>query len=159
MGTGTGGAQASGGSTGSGGSGPGTGGAASVPGAPSAGPADKERAAPAGGRDRQRRNLDGDGRHLGQWRRRQRRQWHRERRRGGGSAGCILCDDFESSASALDAAKWAIDASGGAAVGKAEVVTSGAHGSAKAVKVSGGYIKVDAKAGLLASVGSTCTCG
>jgi len=42
----------------------------------------------------------------------------------------------------------------GAAAGKAEIVTSGAHGSGKAVKVSGGYIKIDAKAGLFTSVPS-----
>jgi len=72
----------------------------------------------------------------------------------GGTGGCIICDDFDSS-STLDAAKWTIDASAGAAVGKAEIVASGAHGSAKAVKVSGGYIKVGAKSGLFASVGST----
>jgi hypothetical protein len=40
----------------------------------------------------------------------------------------------------------------GAAAGKADIVTGGAHGSGKAVKVSGGYIKIDAKAGLFATV-------
>ena len=57
-------------------------------------------------------------------------RWHgrrdvdrrRGRRHGGGSVtpgGCIICDDFESSTS-LDAAKWVIDTSMGAAAGKAE---------------------------------------
>ncbi len=71
---------------------------------------------------------------------------------GSGVSGCILCEDFETSTTTLDAAKWIIDSSMGAAAGKAEIVTSGAHGSAKAVKVSGGYIKIDAKAGLFSTV-------
>jgi len=74
----------------------------------------------------------------------------------GGSAppgGCIICDDFEGGTS-LDAAKWAIDTSMGAPAGKAEIDSSGAHGSGKSVKVSGGYIKVDAKAGLFSTVPS-----
>jgi hypothetical protein len=70
-----------------------------------------------------------------------------------GAAPCIICDDFESSA-ALDPAKWVIDSSMGAAVGKAEIVTAGAHGSGHAVKVSGGYIKIDARAGVFATVSS-----
>jgi hypothetical protein len=75
----------------------------------------------------------------------------------GGSAGgtvtpggCIICDDFESSTT-LDPAKWVIDTSGGGS-GKAEIVSGGAHGSGKAVHASGGYIKVDAKAGLFSAV-------
>ena len=73
---------------------------------------------------------------------------------GGGTSGggCIICDDFESSGSSLDAAKWVIDASQGAAAGKAEIVSGGAHGSGKAVKVSGGYIKMAAAAGLFSTV-------
>jgi hypothetical protein len=73
---------------------------------------------------------------------------------GGGSSGggCIICDDFESSTGGLDAAKWVIDTSQGAAAGKAEIVSGGAHGSGKAVKVSGGYIKVAAASGLFSTV-------
>jgi len=72
---------------------------------------------------------------------------------GGGSSGgaCIICDDFESGTS-LNAAKWIIDTSQGAPAGKAEIVSGGAHGSGKAVKVSGGYIKVAAASGLFSTV-------
>lgn len=75
---------------------------------------------------------------------------------GGGTSGgsCIICDDFESSTSGLDAAKWVIDTSQGAAAGKAEIVSGGAHGSGKAVKVSGGYIKVAAATGTFSAVPS-----
>jgi len=72
---------------------------------------------------------------------------------GGGSsgAGCIICDDFESG-TALDAAKWVIDTTQDPSAGKAEIVSGGAHGSGKAVKVSGGYIKVAAASGLFSTV-------
>lgn len=72
---------------------------------------------------------------------------------GGGTSGggCIICDDFESGTT-LDAAKWVIDTSQGAAAGKVEIVSGGAHGSGKAAKASGGYIKVAAATGLFSTV-------
>lgn len=74
---------------------------------------------------------------------------------GGAAGGCLICDDFESSGASLDAAKWVVDASMGAAVGKADIVSGGAHGSGKAAKVSGGYVKIALKAGLWSGVSST----
>ena len=71
---------------------------------------------------------------------------------GGGASQCILCDDFESSTTGPDAAKWTIDMS--RKVGTATVDSVGAHGSSKSLKVSGGYLKIDAKAGLFAGVAS-----
>ena len=166
VGTGTGGAQASGGSTGSGGSGPGTGGATSGSGGAVTGSggqrtggASSGGATGSGGTSTATGGSSGSGGRTGGT------SGSGGAANGGsgtgtggaaagGSNGCILCDDFESSTSTVDAAKWAIDTTGGGAVGKAEIVASGAHGSAKAVKVSGGYIKMAAKPGLLASVGS-----
>jgi hypothetical protein len=63
-----------------------------------------------------------------------------------------VCDDFESSSTGPDPAKWTIDAS--RMVGTATVDSMGAHGSAKSLKVSGGYLKVDTKAGLFTGVAS-----
>ncbi len=69
---------------------------------------------------------------------------------GGAAGGCIVCDDFESSSTGPDPAKWTIDSS--RMVGTATVDSMGAHGSAKSLKVSGGYLKIDTKAGLFAGV-------
>lgn len=71
---------------------------------------------------------------------------------GGGTSECIVCDDFESSSTGPDPAKWTIDAS--RMVGTATVESTGAHGSAKSLKVSGGYLKIDTKAGLFSGVAS-----
>lgn len=73
---------------------------------------------------------------------------------GGGSGNCIVCDDFESSSTAPDPAKWTIDSS--RVVGTATIdTTTGAHGSAKSLKVSGGFLKIDTKAGLFTGVAPT----
>jgi len=74
---------------------------------------------------------------------------------GGAAGGCLICEDFESSGTSLDAAKWVVDAAMGAAVGKADIVAGGAHGSGKAAKVSGGYAKFALKAGLWSGVSTT----
>jgi hypothetical protein len=70
----------------------------------------------------------------------------------GGAAACIVCDDFESSATGPDPAKWTIDST--RMVGTATVDSMGAYGSAKSLKVSGGYLKIDTKAGLFTGVAS-----
>lgn len=72
---------------------------------------------------------------------------------GGSSSKCIVCDDFESSSAGPDPMKWTIDMT--RKVGTATVDTTGAHGSAKSLKVSGGYLKIDAKAGSFTGVAST----
>jgi hypothetical protein len=69
---------------------------------------------------------------------------------GGATGECIVCDDFESSSTGPDPAKWTIDSS--RMVGTATIDSVGARGSAKSLKVSGGYLKIDTKAGLFASV-------
>ncbi len=70
----------------------------------------------------------------------------------GGAAQCIVCDDFESSTTGPDPAKWTIDTT--RMVGTATVDSMGAHNSSKSLKVSGGYLKIDTKAGSLASLAS-----
>ncbi|HYJ07620.1 MAG TPA: hypothetical protein VEX18_01390 [Polyangiaceae bacterium] len=71
---------------------------------------------------------------------------------GGGASECIVCDDFESSSTGPDPAKWTIDTT--RMVGTATVESMGAYGSAKSLKVSGGYLKIDTKAGLFSGVAS-----
>jgi hypothetical protein len=71
---------------------------------------------------------------------------------GGSAAQCIVCDDFESSSTGPDPAKWTIDST--RMVGTATVDSIGAHGSTKSLKVSGGYLKIDTKAGLFTGVAS-----
>lgn len=70
---------------------------------------------------------------------------------GGSTFQCIVCDDFESATTGPDQAKWTIDAS--RKVGTA-TVDAGAYGSAKSLKVSGGYLKIDTKAGSFTGVAS-----
>lgn len=72
---------------------------------------------------------------------------------GGSTGKCIVCDDFESSSTGPDPMKWTIDSS--RMMGTATVDSMGAHGSAKSLKVSGGYLKIGAKAGLFTGVAST----